>query len=196
VAARPEDDDAGKRGEITAILAAWRAGDRTAMDRLMPLVYEDLRRRAHLQLARSGPDGTLDTTGLVHEAYLKLVHSPDAQWDDRNHFFAVAVTAMRSVIVDYARRRLTQKRGGAARRVSLDDRVLRVEQDAEELLAIHQALQRLSALDFRLGELVELRFFGGLSVEEAAEVLGISGRTVKREWSKARTLLHRLLYEA
>jgi RNA polymerase sigma-70 factor, ECF subfamily len=191
-----ESDDDAKRGEITNLLAALRAGDRSAMDRLMPLVYEDLRQRAHQQLARAGSSGTLSTTGLVHEAYLKLVHTPNASWEGRNHFFAVAVTAMRSVIVDYARRHLAQKRGGAARQVSLDDRMLRVEQDAEELLAIHQALDRLAALDRRLSELVELRFFGGLSVEEAAEVLGVSGRTVKREWSKARTLLHRLLYEA
>lgn len=190
-----EPDDEAKRGEITALLAAWRGGDRTALERLMPMVYDDLRRRAHHQLSRAGSNGTLSTTGLVNEAYLKLVRAPKDSWEGRNDFFAVAVTAMRSVIVDYARRHLAQKRGGAARQVTLDDSVLRVEQDAEELLAIHQALDRLAALDARLGQLVELRFFGGLSVEEAAEVLGVSGRTVKRDWSKARTLLHRLLHE-
>ena len=193
-APEPEEDDA-RRGEITAILAAWRGGDRSAMERLMPLVYDDLRRRAHQQLARGGPDVTLSTTALVHEAYLKLVHSPDASWEDRNHFFGVAVTAMRNVIIDYARRHLAQKRGGAARQVSLDDNLLRVEQDAEELLAIHEALDRLASLDGRLSELVELRFFGGLSVEEAADVLHVSTRTVKRDWSKARTLLHGLLHQ-
>jgi RNA polymerase sigma factor (TIGR02999 family) len=187
--------DEASRSEITDLLAALREGDRSAMDRLIPLVYEDLRKRAHRQLARAGSQGTLSTTGLVNEAYLRLVRAPHASWDGRNHFFAVAVTAMRSVIVDYARRHLAQKRGGASRQVSLDDSVIRVEQDAEELVAIHEALGRLAALDPRLSELVELRFFGGLSVEEAAEVLGISPRTVKREWSKARTLLHRLLYE-
>jgi RNA polymerase sigma factor (TIGR02999 family) len=164
------------------------------MDRLMPLVYDDLRARAHQQLARSGAGGALNTTGLVHEAYLKLVRA-EATWEDRNHFFAVAVTAMRNVIVDYARRHLARKRGGDARHVSLDSGMLRVEQDAEELLAIHQALDRLAALDARLSSLVELRFFGGLSVEEAAGVLQVSERTVKRDWSKARTLLHGLLQE-
>jgi RNA polymerase sigma factor (TIGR02999 family) len=190
-----EPGEESKRSQITDLLAALRGGDRSAMEQLMPLVYEDLRRRAHYQLSRSGANGTLSTTGLVHEAYLKLVRAPKDGWEGRNDFFAVAVTAMRSVIVDYARRHLAQKRGGSARKVSLDESVLRVEQDAEELLAIHEALDRLSALDRRLGELVELRFFGGLSVEEAADVLGVSGRTVKREWSKARTLLHRMLQE-
>jgi RNA polymerase sigma factor (TIGR02999 family) len=162
------------------------------MDRLMPLVYDDLRARAHQQLARSRGNGVLNTTGLVHEAYLKLVRA-EATWEDRNHFFAVAVTAMRNVIVDYARRHMARKRGGGARPVSLDTSLLRVEQDAEEILAIHQALDRLAALDARLSALVELRFFGGLSVEESAGVLGVSERTVKRDWSKARTLLHGLL---
>jgi RNA polymerase sigma factor (TIGR02999 family) len=192
VAAADIEQDGGPKAQITDLLAAWRQGDSSAMDRLMPLVYDDLRTRAHQQLARSGAAGALNTTGLVHEAYLKLVRA-EATWEDRNHFFAVAVTAMRNVIVDYARRRTALKRGGATREVSLDDTVLRVEQDAEELLAIHQALDRLAVLDGRLAGLVELRFFGGLSVEEAAEVLGVSVRTVKRDWSKARTLLHGLL---
>jgi RNA polymerase sigma factor (TIGR02999 family) len=185
-----------KRGEITDLLAALTAGDRSAMDRLMPMVYDELRQRAHRQLSRAGARGTLSTTGLVNEAYLKLVRAPQAGWEGRNHFFAVAATAMRSVVVDYARRHLAQKRGGAPRQVELDDTVIRVEQDAEELLSIHQALDRLAALDARLSKLVELRLFGGFSVEEAAEVLGVSERTVKREWSKARTMLHQLLYES
>jgi RNA polymerase sigma factor (TIGR02999 family) len=185
-------DEGPKARQITDLLVAWREGDSSAMDRLMPLVYDDLRQRAHLQLARAGAGGALNTTGLVHEAYLKLVRMPGS-WEDRNHFFAVAVTAMRNVIVDYARRRMAVKRGGATRQVSLDDTVLRVEQDAEELLAIHEALDRLAALDGRLAGLVELRFFGGLSVEESADVLGVSPRTVKRDWSKARTLLHGML---
>jgi len=194
-AAPGTDDDDLKAGEITDLLGAWKRGDRSAMDRLMPLVYDDLRRRAHRQLARAGSPGTLSTTGLVHEAYLKLVRTP-TDWEDRNHFFGVAVTAMRSVIVDYARRYLAHKRGGDAHHVSLEDSVLRVEQDAEELLAIHEALDQLAALDARLSRLVELRFFGGFSVEEAAEVLRLSERTVKRDWSKARTLLHQFLQQA
>lgn len=188
-----EQDD--KAGEITDLLGAWRRGDATAMDRLMPLVYDDLRRRAHRQLVRAGGLGTLSTTGVVHEAYLKLVRT-QGDWEDRNHFFGVAVAAMRSVIVDYARRYLAQKRGGASRHVTLDDNVLRVEQDADELLAIHEALVKLGTVDARLSRLVELRFFGGLSVEEAADVLRLSERTIKRDWSKARTLLHQFLQSA
>jgi RNA polymerase sigma factor (TIGR02999 family) len=184
------------RSQITDLLAALRAGDRSAMDALLPLVYDELRRRAHQQLSRGGRSATLSTTGLVHEAYLKLVESPNKNWEDRGHFFGVAVKAMRSVVVDYARRRGAKKRGGAVRRIELDEGVLRVEQDASEILAVHEALGRLATLDQRLSELVELRFFGGLSVDETAEVLGVSDRTVKREWTKARTLLYRLLHEA
>jgi RNA polymerase sigma factor (TIGR02999 family) len=189
----PENDRAR---EITDLLAALRHGDRSAMDRLLPLVYDELRRRAHDQLGRGGRSGTLSTTGLVHEAYLKLVDSPRQDWEDRNHFFGVAVKAMRSVVVDYARRRGAQKRGGDARRVELEDGLLRVEQDASAILAIHEALERLAAVDARLSDLVELRFFGGLSVDETAQVLGVSDRTVKRDWVKARTLLFGLLNEA
>lgn len=190
------DDDDSNRRTITDLLADLRGGDRTAMDRLMPLVYEELRRRAHRQLTRAGSPNTLSTTGLVHETYLRLVHSPNVAWEDRNHFYGVAVKAMRCVVVDYARRHSAQKRGGPARRVELDDGVLRVEEDAAEILAIHQALERLAGVDQRLGDLVELRFFGGLSVDETAEVLRVSQRTVKRDWSKARTLLFQLLQEA
>ena len=189
-------EEAPGRKEITDLLAALRRGDRSAMDLLLPLVYDELRRRAHHQLGRGGRSATLSTTGLVHEAYLRLVESPSQDWEDRSHFFGVAVKAMRSVVVDYARRRGAKKRGGDARRIELDEGVLRIEQDASEILAVHEALERLAALDERLSELVELRFFGGLSVEETAGVLGVSDRTVKREWAKARTLLYRLLHEA
>jgi RNA polymerase sigma factor (TIGR02999 family) len=184
------------RREITDLLAALRRGDPSAMERLLPLVYDELRHRAHYQLGRGGRSATLSTTGLVHEAYLRLVDSANQDWEDRNHFFGVAVKAMRSVVVDYARRRGAKKRGGDARRVNLDEAVLRVEQDAVEILALHEALDRLAALDRRLGDLVELRFFGGLTVDETASVLGVSDRTVKRDWIKARTLLYRLLHEA
>jgi len=190
----PPENDRGR--EITDLLAALRRGDRSAMDRLLPLVYDELRRRAHDQLRRNARSGTLSTTGLVHEAYLKLVESSRPDWEDRNHFFGVAVKAMRSVVVDYARRRGAKKRGGDARRIDLDEGLLRVEQDASEILAIHEALDRLAQVDERLSELVELRFFGGLSVDETAHVLGVSDRTVKRDWVKARTLLYGLLHEA
>lgn len=188
------NEDERSPGQITELLVALRQGDRAAMGALMSLVYEDLRRRAHYQLARL-PHGTLSTTGLVHEAYLKLANSRNLLWQDRNHFFAVAAKAMRSVVVDYARRHLAQKRGGAARQVPLDEGLLRVEQDAVGILAIHQALDRLSAVDERLSDLVELRFFGGLSVEEIGQVLQLSERTVKRDWTKARTLLYQMLHE-
>lgn len=189
-------DDTRRRSDITDLLAALRAGDRSAMDRLMAVVYDELRRRARQQLARRGRDAALSTTGLVHEAYLRLAHSPNMAWEDRNHFYGVAVKAMRSVVVDYARRHAARKRGGSLRHVELDEGVVRVESDAAEILAIHQALERLAAVDPRLSGLVELRFFGGLSVEETAEVLGVSDRTVKRDWTKARTFLYRLLQEA
>lgn len=162
------------------------------MDRLMPLVYGDLRRRAHLQLRRM-PPATLSTTGLVHEAYLKLVGSVSSDWEDRNHFFAVASKVMRSVVVDYARKGFAQKRGGVARPIELEEGLLRVEESAAEILAIHEALDRLCEIDARLTALVELRFFGGLSIAEIAEVLGLSETTVKRDWSKARALLFGLL---
>ena len=185
----------GSAPDITDLLAALRRGERSAMDRLMPLVYDELRRRAHRQLARGPRDGMLSTTALVHETYLKLVQSPSAHWEDRHHFYAVASKAMRSIVVDYARKRFAGKRGGGARPVELEDALVRVEQDAAEILALHEALERLSALDASLGTLVELRFFGGLSVEEAADVLGVSERTVKRGWSKARTLIYGFLHE-
>jgi RNA polymerase sigma factor (TIGR02999 family) len=193
----PKAEDHSPPGEITALLAALRGGDRSAFDQLLGLVYEELRRRAHRQLARrAGRDATLCTTGLVHEAYLRLAHTPNAAWEDRHHFFGVAVKAMRSVVVDSARRHFARKRGGRAQVVQLDEGLLRVEQDAAGILAVHQALDRLAGVDERLGEMVEMRFFGGLSVEEMAEMLGISESTVKRGWVKARTLLHQILQEA
>jgi RNA polymerase sigma factor (TIGR02999 family) len=178
--------------DITELLIAWREGDPSAMERLMPMVYDDLQRRAHQHLRRV-PDATIGTTGLVHEAYLKLVRSSKTNWQDRNHFFAIASKAMRSVVVDYARKRFSKKRGSLAQRVELDEGLLRVEENAAEILAIHEALDRLAAIDERLSNLVELRFFGGLSVEEVARTWEVSEVTVKRSWSKARTVLYQLL---
>ena len=181
------------RGEITALLVALRQGEPAAMERLISLVYDDLRRRARRHL-RQLPHATLSTTGLVHEAYLKLVSS-SAAWQDRNHFFGAASKAMRSVVVDYARKRFAQKRGGFARRVEFDECLLPVEENAAEMLAIHAALDQLALVDAQLAELVELRFFGGLSIEDAAHLLKVSDSTIKREWTKARTLLFQLLRE-
>ena len=179
--------------DITDLLVRLREGDAAAMERLMPLVYDELRRRAHYQLSRGGPDAALDTTGLVHEAWMRLARTENASFADRNHFYGVAVKAMRSVVVDYARRRHAQKRGGISRQVDLDDNLLKVEEDAAGILSVNQALERLAVVDGRLAHLVELRFFGGLSINETADVLGVSERTVKRDWTKARTLLYGFL---
>jgi RNA polymerase sigma factor (TIGR02999 family) len=179
--------------DITGLLLAWRAGEPGVFDRLFPLVYDELHRIAHSQLGREPPGHTLDTTSLVHEAYLRLVDQTRVQWTDRSHFFAVATQAMRRILVDYARRYRAQKRGGAPRRVSLKDAMLVAEERADALLAVDEALGELAGLDERLSRVVECRFFGGLTEEETAEVLGITARTVRRDWTKAKGWLHRAL---
>lgn len=182
-------------GEITQLLVAYSAGEPSAFDRLLPLVYEELRLAAHRQLRRRRPGQTLDTTALVHDAYLKLIDHQRAGWRDRNHFMAVATLAMRQILVDHARRRAAEKRGGGEEMVTLEEGRMGGPADgrAIEILALDQALNHLAELDERLAKLVELRFFGGLSVEETAEVLDVSVRTVKRDWRKARAFLYRLL---
>lgn len=179
-------------GEITALLTALRDGDRGALDRLFPLVYRELHDRAHRQLARHRPGETLSTTALVHEAYLKLTDSAHQSYQDRVHFFAVASRAMRQILVDYARRTTAAKRGGG-HPVSLDPDAIANPGRAEELLALDEALTQLEKLDGRLARIVELRFFGGLSVEETSDVLEISPRTVKRDWRKARAFLYQAI---
>ena len=167
-------------------------GGRDALDDAIPLAYDELRRIARRQLDRR-PNDTLRTTALVHEAYLKLAGSAGAGWRDRAHFFAVASVAMRQILLDHARRRCAMKRGGARRAVTLDDATLAVEEQAESLVDLDEALTRLAAVDPRLARVVELRYFGGLSEEEAAEVLGVTSRTVRRDWVKARGLLRQAL---
>lgn len=176
------------QSEITTLLAALRDGDRSAMDRLFPLVYREFHDRAHAQLARLRPGETLSTTALVHEAYLKLEGSANQSYGDRIHFFAVASRAMRQILVDYARRNTAVKRGGG-HAITLDDDAIANPDRAEELLALEEALEQLERLEPRLVQTVELRFYGGLSVEEAARVLGISPRTIKRDWQRARAFL-------
>ena len=175
-------------GDITGLLSALRSGDRSAMDRLFPLVYADLRERAHRQLAARGRAETLSTTALVHEAYLKLAGSAHQSYHDRIHFFAVASRAMRQILVDYARRGAAGKRNGGLV-VTLDPEAVASVDRGDELLALDEALAELERVDERLARIVELRFFGGLSVDETAEMEGVSPRTVKRDWRKARAFL-------
>jgi RNA polymerase sigma factor (TIGR02999 family) len=185
-------------GEITGLLAAARQGDGDATHRLMTLVYDELRAMARRQLRNWRHGQTITTTVLVHEAYLKLVDHGTAAWEDRSHFFSVAALAMRHILVDSARRRVSKKRGGEDVQVPLDELRLGGETpDAEaravEVLAIDRALTSLSALNARLSQLVELRFFAGLTEEETAEVMGTSERTVRRDWRKARAFLFQAL---
>ncbi|AHG88766.1 RNA polymerase sigma factor [Gemmatirosa kalamazoonensis] len=162
------------------------------LDRLMPAAYDELRRIARRELRRR-PDDTLRTTALVHEAYLKLADADGAVWRDRPHFLAIASVAMRRILVDQARERCAVKRGGGRRAVTLDDDGIAVDEQAESLLALDEALTRLAATEPRLAHVVECRFFGGLSEEETAASLGVTARTVRRDWVKARGLLHRAL---
>jgi len=179
--------------EITKLLLAWSNGDQAAFDRLTPLVYEELHRLAARYMRRQQPGHTLQTTALVNEAYLRLIDASQVRWQNRAHFFAVAAQLMRRVLVDFARARHNLKRGGAAQRISLDEALVVAPERGADLLALDDALRRLAALNPRQSQAVELRYFGGLSEEEAAEALKTSPRTVRREWSLARAWLYREL---
>jgi RNA polymerase sigma factor (TIGR02999 family) len=187
--------DAGASGptsadhEITRLLDQLGAGDEAALDRLLPLVYDELRKVAQRQLRRRGGHDTLNTTSLVHEAYMKLAGRTVA-WADRAHFFGVAALAMRQILINQAHKHATAKRGGRWRRLPLDETVLSVEEQADVLLALDEALTRLAALNARLSRVVEYRFFGGMTEEEVAKALGVSDRTVRRDWIKARLWLY------
>ena len=178
--------------DITALLAQARSGDERAVDRLLPQVYERLRQLAHRYLSGQHHH-TLSTTALVHEAYLSLVNQRDAVWQDRAHFLGYAATAMRHILVDHARRRSAQKRGGGQIALDWQSADIPIECIAGEMVALDAALADLGALDQRLAKVVELRFFAGLSVEEVATVLGITARSVVRDWNKARLFLHHAL---
>ena len=180
---------------ITQLLLDAREGGAAALDRLFPIVYERLRDIAHAHLGRDGTGRTVSTTALVHEAYLKLVDAERVQWQDRNHFFSLASRAMRQILSDYARRHSASRRGGELHRVDLDDVQIAVVERAATLLALDEALTRLAAFSPRLAQVVELRFFGGLTEEEAAKVLGVTDRTVRREWIKARGWLQQELQQ-
>jgi len=177
----------------TDMLAELRTGTSEPLDRLVRLVYAELRAIAHRQLAMRGRGGTLSTTALVHEAHMKLVDQPQAQWHDRTHFFAVAALAMRHVLVDRAKARRRLKRGGDQRHVSLDVEHIAVDDQPDALLELDDALSRLAAFNPRLARVVEYRFFGGLTEKEIAEAMGVTLRTVQRDWEKARALLYRAL---
>jgi RNA polymerase sigma factor (TIGR02999 family) len=180
---------------VTQLLRASRGGSREALDGLFSLLYEELRRVAHRQLAGQPRAGTLNTTALIHEAYLRMVDQTQADWEDRAHFFGYAARAMRAIVVDYARRRCAQKRGGGLAHVPFDDRDLAVESQADMIVAVDAALTRLSEVSERLGRIVECRFFGGMGLDETAAALGISDRTVRRDWIKAKAWLHSELCE-
>lgn len=177
-------------GDVTRLLAAHRDGDREAFDRLFPLVYDELKRIARRNLKSGGRDHTLGATGVVHEAYLKLAEASRVALEDRGHFFAVAAMAMRQVVVSYARKKSAAKRGNGGPSVPLDDVDVAVEADASRVLDVDRALARLAERDGRLARVFELRYFGGLSDDEAAEALGTSARTVQRDWQRAKAWLH------
>ncbi|MBV9506206.1 MAG: sigma-70 family RNA polymerase sigma factor [Acidobacteriia bacterium] len=179
-------------GEVTKLLLAWSAGDQRALEKLAPIVYDELARLAHQYMRRERPGHSLQSTALVHEAYIRLVHYPRMDWQGRAHFFSVAAQAMRRILVDHARRK-NQKRGGGLRRMSLDDAIDLGGGRGRDLVALDEAMNALARVDARKAKVVEMRFFGGLSVEETAEVLKVSAITVKREWSTAKLWLYREL---
>ncbi|HEX5042514.1 MAG TPA: ECF-type sigma factor [Candidatus Polarisedimenticolaceae bacterium] len=185
-----------RRTDLTGLLAAHRRGDREALSRLLPLVYRDLQRLAKRQLGHRRVGQTLDTTSLVHEAYMKLADGDRTAWENRGHFFAVASLAMRQIVIDYARQSRAEKRGGEQRHVGLDQVAIAIDEQAEGLLALDRALERLREIDERLPRVVECRFFTGLSEEETAEALGVSTRTVERDWKRARAWLRQELAPA
>jgi RNA polymerase sigma factor (TIGR02999 family) len=179
------------QGQVTSLLAAWGKGDQNALNELMPLVYNELHRMARRAWSSQDPANTLQPTALIHEAYLRLAGADSASFQNRSHFFAVASTAMRQILVNHAKSRLAGKRGSGHVKVSFDDAEPAVHQEAAEVVALHEALERLQALDPRKSRVVEMRYFGGLSIEETAEALGVSIITVNRDWRLARTWLIR-----
>ena len=179
--------------DITQLLLDWSSGDREALDQLMPLVYTQLRQLAHARLREQAPDHTLNTTALVHEAYIKLIDTNQVQWHDRAHFLAAASRLMRHILVDYWRKQQAVKRGGAHQRVDLDVALRLPEAQAETVLDIDEALKRLERFSPRQSQVVEHRYFGGLKAEESAQVLGVSRATVERGLRVARAWLAREL---
>jgi RNA polymerase sigma-70 factor, ECF subfamily len=176
--------------DVTVLLLQLTQGDQAAAERLMPLVYDELKRLARSYMRRERKDHTLQTTALVHEAYLKLVRQQATAWECRSHFFGIAAQLMRRILIDHARGHLREKRGGTQVILPLNEALAFSPEHSEDLLRLDEALNRLSKLDPRQGQVVELRFFGGLSVEETAEYLDVSPKTVKRDWAVAKAWLH------
>ena len=177
--------------DVTQLLVAWSNGDEAARDELIPLVYEELHRLAHRYMNRERPAHTLQTSALINEAFVRLVGQRDVHWQNRSHFFGIAAQMMRRVLVDYARSRQYQKRGGDPVQVSLNEELMVSNEETAEVVALDDALKRLATFDQRKCQIVELRFFAGLSVEEAAQVLDISSATVKRDWTLAKAWLRK-----
>jgi len=181
--------------EVTQLLADWSKGDKSALDKLLPLVHAELRRIARRQMSHERPGHTLQATALINEVYLKLLGQESFEWQNRAHFFAVCAQMMRRILIDHARAHTREKRGGGAVQVSLDKAVVIASEQAEHLLALDEALRSLENLDAQKAKIVELRYFGGLSLEETAEVLDISPRTVRREWQRSKAWLYRMISE-
>ena len=181
---------------VSNLLEQWNNGDREALDQVMPLIYEELRKMARRYMRQQNRGHTLQTTALIHEAYLRMVKQPEKHFQNRTHFFGVAAQAMRHILVDYARARHAGKRGGGIRPVSLEEAALVSRERAGELVAFDEALKKLEELSQRQSRVVELRYFGGLTVDETATVLKVSPETVMRDWTMAKTWLHRALSPA
>src|SRR5438309_4260940 len=177
--------------EVTQLLVAWGDGDQSALDQLMPLVYDELHRLAHRYMAQERPEHTLQTSALVNEAYVRLIDQKNVHWQNRAQFFGIAATSMRRILVGYARRRKRSKRGAGAIQISLDEAAILSDERASEMIALDEALERLAAVDQRKSQVVELRFFGGLSIDETAEVLKVSPGTIMRDWTLAKAWLKR-----
>jgi RNA polymerase sigma factor (TIGR02999 family) len=182
---------ASSPNEVTQLLLDWSDGDKAALDRLMPLVFEELRKLARHYMRRERPSHTLQTTALVNEAYLRLIDQRSVHWQNRAHFFGIASRMMRRILVEHARSRNYAKRGGGANQVSLDEAMVVSPERASEVVALDDALTALALVDQRKSQIVEMRFFGGLSIEETAEALGVSPGTVMRDWTLAKAWLHR-----
>ena len=184
-----------KSAEITVLLERMGDGDVTAMNELFDLVYDDMHRLAHAQLRKLRPGDTINTTGLVHKLYLKLIDHSKANFENRSHFFCVAAKAMRHIIYNYAKKKMAKKHGGGLKRINLEDIALATEEQAEVIVALDESMQQLAIMNERLSKVVELRFYGGMTEREIGHVLHINERTVRRDWTKAKVLLSRMLQQ-